>query len=238
MNSDVIHIWLNTSVSDYYIISAAFELSVLCVEVITAMAHFRKVNHFNTSLSLSGTFILTHRHCIVLHTCRWFSLHSRGEWAIVEACEAVSPLPRFHISIVSIDQDLPQCFALSVNMNEVTLHRQRNEGGTQSVTVIQEHKESWACFHTENVSTCISETLYWHMRKNKKKSPQHFLVRILLLHSPFHSCLMHFKGCIKKKKITHTVAVKCHSLLISVSDFRRNTVLPPISTYASIQYLV
>lgn len=48
------------------------------------------------------------------HTCRRFPLCSRSEWTIAEGCETISSLTRFDISIVSIDQDLPQSFSLSV----------------------------------------------------------------------------------------------------------------------------
>lgn len=137
LKNDVIHIWLNTSVSDYYLNNFS------CFWIVSAVRRgvlwpTLESNSFQNLLIFMSTFIVTHRHCIVLHTCRWFPLHSRGERAIAEACETISPLPRFHISIVSIDQDLPQSFALPVNMNEVMLHCQRNEGGTFCYTRTQE----------------------------------------------------------------------------------------------------
>lgn len=60
--------------------------------------------------------IKTQRYSIVTHTCRQFPLHSRSEWTVAEGCEAVSPLARFDVTIVSIDQDLAQSFALSAEI--------------------------------------------------------------------------------------------------------------------------
>lgn len=70
------------------------------------------VNHFEINLSLWANQKGSH-----LHTCWYFSLYTRGNWAIAKACEALSSLARFDVSIVSINQDVTQSFTLSKQMS-------------------------------------------------------------------------------------------------------------------------
>ena len=71
----------------------------------------------SSNLIFMSTPYTQHRYCTVIqhtHTCRGFSLWSGGERTVAEGCEAISPLARFDIPIVSIHQDLPQSFSLTV----------------------------------------------------------------------------------------------------------------------------
>lgn len=87
------------------------------------------LTHFQSIISKSPYLYEQNHIDSHLHTCWEFSLRARSNWAIAKASEALSPLVRFDVSIISIHQDVTQSFTLSkTNVGRLTETRRNGAG--------------------------------------------------------------------------------------------------------------